>query len=64
MTIPPGQRLYADLTWPIISPLEDYVAKALEFASLIKGHTRREAKTCSIWGAAVGTSTRLASPDP
>lgn len=36
------QRLYHDLAWlwPIISPVQDYIVEALQFAGLIRQHSR------------------------
>ena len=41
------QRLYSDLawTWPIISPVEDYIEETELFSKLIKKHSRIEVKT-------------------
>jgi len=41
------QRLYSDLawTWPIISPVEDYIEETELFSKLIKEHSRIEVKT-------------------
>jgi SAM-dependent methyltransferase len=41
------QRLYGDLawTWPIISPVEDYIEETKLFSKLIKEHSRIEVKT-------------------
>ena len=41
------RRLYGDLawTWPIISPVEDYIEETELFSKLIKEHSRIEVKT-------------------
>jgi len=41
------QRLYSDLawTWPIISPVEDYIEETELFSKLIKEHSKIEVKT-------------------
>jgi len=41
------QRLYSDLawTWPIISPVEDYIEETELFSKLIREHSKIEVKT-------------------
>jgi SAM-dependent methyltransferase len=41
------RRLYSDLawTWPIISPVEDYIEETELFGKLIKEHSTIEVKT-------------------
>jgi SAM-dependent methyltransferase len=41
------QRLYSDLAWlwPVISPPEDYIEEALQFASIIREFSRIHART-------------------
>ena len=36
------QRLYHDLAWlwPVISPVQDYIVETLQFAGLIRQHSR------------------------
>ena len=41
------RRLYSDLawTWPIISPVEDYIEETELFSALVREHSKIEAKT-------------------
>jgi SAM-dependent methyltransferase len=55
-SMPSDERLYHDLAWlfPIVSPPEDYVNEAAEFARAIRQHARIPVKTLLDLGCGAG----------